>query len=176
MLNCKKITPLLSVFIDDRLSARDTFEVDRHLNECRECAKTYDLMKRTVEIVSSAPRFDAPDDFAVRLQARLETIQPAPARNVWLQELGDLFRPRLLPAWGAAVGACALTLVMIYTFQPPVKTAFVKSPSGTDTVVVQQARVQNVALAASSPLEDVSVANLAAHSAADTEGEPDKSD
>ena len=111
-MKCRAVEPLLSEYIDDRLSARGTLEVQRHLAECNGCARTFNELRRTVELFSMAPQLEVSDDFMSGLQSRLEGIEPAPAGHAWMENVRSLFRPRILPVWGAAAAVAALAIVM----------------------------------------------------------------
>lgn len=157
---CKNAQPLLSEYIDNGLSARQTWELDRHFAECHACTRALNELRRTVQLVNGAPRREVSGDFMAKLQARLEDVEPAQPRWAWLQAIRDFARPNMLPAWGAAVATVALLIVFVYPRTPV-------QPSGTGTLVVpasvQQAVRQNVAISASDPLADVATANLEAH-------------
>jgi anti-sigma factor RsiW len=167
-MNCQTIQPLLSEYIDNALSARDTWEVDKHLAECNACALALNEMRATVRLLGETPRFEVSDDFMEKLQARIAAVEPEPPRAHWLSNLRELFRQRALPVWGAAAGACALAAIVFITqvpgdqggIQPPVVPA--SSP------IVQTARNQSVALAAANPLGDPAAAALIAANAAES--------
>ncbi len=171
-MNCRKIEPLLSEYLNNSLSARETLAVDRHLSECNACARLLNEMRQTVSLLASAPRREVSPDFMANLQARLaQTPAPTP-RRVWRDNLRAMFRPRTLPAWGMAAAACALLL-----FLPIPRHVITPPPAPNDTPVqtadsiAQIAKNQHVALTAYSPLDDLAAANLAA-SSADLENEP----
>lgn len=171
-MNCKQTQPLLSEFIDNSLSARDTFEVDRHLGQCRECEFALHEMRRTVQLLQSAPRYEVGAEFMERLNARLMQVRPTAPRWLWAQNLQQIFRPRMLPAWGALSAMACLVIVlanMPHIPSAPVPGSMDAAVVRAEPIAVQDARTQNVTLAASDPLQDISAANLAAHSGADIE-------
>src|SRR5438045_265717 len=57
-MNCRNIQPLLSEYIDNVLSARDTWEVDKHLAECNGCARVVNQMRQTVRLLAESDRFE----------------------------------------------------------------------------------------------------------------------
>src|SRR5258708_2937961 len=119
IMNCKKFEPLLSEYIDNSLSARNTWEVDRHLADCNSCSRALNELRRTVDIVADSAQFAVSPDFMAGLQSRLAGLEPAPERRAWISWVRELFRPRVLPAWGAAAATCALA-VIILTSRPGV--------------------------------------------------------
>jgi hypothetical protein len=133
--------------------------VDKHLAECNPCMRMLNEMRQTVSLLATAPRFEVSQDFMAKLESRIAGVQPAPARRAWLSGLRELFRPRTLPAWGgAALAACALSLLMIV----PKPSGTVIAPPTNEPAIVQTARNQDVVLAASNPLGDASAAALVA--------------
>src|SRR5258708_37439088 len=80
-MNCKRALPLLSEYIDNSLSARDTWEVDRHLAGCNGCTRALNELRRTVDIVAESARFEVSPDFISCLQSRLEGLEPSTERR-----------------------------------------------------------------------------------------------
>jgi anti-sigma factor RsiW len=155
-MNCQKVQPLLSEYIDNVLSARDTWEVDKHLALCNPCTRVLNEMRRTVDVLGAAPRFEVSTDFMDKLQGRIAALESPRPRRAWFANLQDLFRPRVLPAWGAAMAACALAVIIFVPSKPPVEP-----PPLQKSELAQTVTSQNVALAASNPLGDPAAALLA---------------
>src|SRR5437773_8586705 len=105
-MNCRTAQPLLSEYIDNALSARQTWDLDRHLGVCHECTRLLNELRRTAELTSGAPRFEVSTDFMDRLQSKLANVEPEAGGAAWIQTVRALFRPRILPAWGAAFATC----------------------------------------------------------------------
>jgi hypothetical protein len=166
-MRCKSVEPLLSEYIDERLSARRTLEVERHLAECHACTRTLNELRRTVSLVQEAPALRVSEDFTAGLQARLQGLEPAPAPRAWLEGARALFRPRALPVWGAAAGLAALGIVLLIPRGEELKPP--RSP--VETLAVGTASHQNVAISAADPFADIGAANLAAHASAEAGGD-----
>ena len=166
-MDCRNVQPLLSEYIDNALSGRSTWEVDRHLADCHECTRLLNELRRTADLVGSAPRFEVSPDFMSNLQSRLARLEPEPARSAWLEGIRRLFRPRVIPAWGAALGTCVLAVILMIP-RPGAKLTPASEPMN-----VQVAARQNVALSASDPFADTAAANLTAHVATQPEGAGD---
>jgi hypothetical protein len=120
-----------------------------------------------VSLVSAAPELRVSDDFMAGLQSRLQGLEPAPARGAWVENVRALFRPRLLPAWGAAAGFAVLVIGLMIARDAP--NPIVPPPSEVFTAAT--ASHQNVAITALDPLADIGAANLAAHASADSGGD-----
>ena len=160
-MRCNAVEPLLSEYIDDRLSARQTLDVERHLSDCHACTRVLNELRRTVQALASSPRLSVSDDFMTSLQARLEGREPDPAPRAWVENIRALFRPRVLPVWGAALGATALAVMLLipHDTENPAIPRIVRTPDPSAIA----ASHQNVAISASDPFADIATANLAAH-------------
>src|SRR5437016_1749655 len=98
-MECNSIQQQLSEYLDNALSARETWELDKHLAECNACTRLLNELRGTVQAVADAPRFEVSADFMETLNARLAKVEPKPARWAWIENIRALFRPRVLPAW-----------------------------------------------------------------------------
>jgi anti-sigma factor RsiW len=167
-MNCRNVQPSLSEYIDNTLSARETWEVDRHLAVCNECNRALNEMRRTVNLAGAAPRFEVSESFLAGLQSRLAGVEPAPARWAWVEGLRELFRPRVLQTWGAALGAVGTAALALVLFMPrPVIVPGENRMPIAEPASVQSAARQNLALQAADPFADLAAANLSAHVSTD---------
>ncbi len=91
----------LSAYIDQQLSASDRARVERHLQACEACRQEMAALRRTVALVSQAPRVHAPRSFALP-----RTMQPVQAHQRRWEGLFAFART-------AAVVASALMLVFL---------------------------------------------------------------
>jgi anti-sigma factor RsiW len=166
-MRCETAQPLLSEYIDNALSARDTWEVDKHLTDCHACTRLLNELRQTARVVADAPRFEVSPDFMERLHARIAALEPEPPRRAWASNLRALLRPRILPAWGAAMAASVWAFTLLL---PPRSPAPILPPVAEMTVTqVQMAKIQYATLSASDPLADLTAANLDAQ---DSEATP----
>lgn len=170
-MNCKITQPRLSEYIDETLSGRDTWEVDRHLAACHECTRLLNELRRTTALVQSAPRREVSTAFMSSLQTRLAHIEPRPARCAWLEAIRAAFRPRFLPAWSAGLTAIALALVFLIPRQGALITPVPDVSTSEET-----AAHQNVAFSATDPFADTAAANLAAHFSSHPTGDSESMD
>lgn len=159
-MNCRKAESLLSEYIDNALSARETWEVEKHLGLCNACTRLLNETRRTVNLLADAPRSEVSTDFVANLQARIANIEQEPARRAWVESLRELFRPRVRPVWGAAMAACGLVAVFVIQ-NISVHTPDPIAPNAA-TPLVQAARMQSIALAATDPFGDTAAASVAA--------------
>ncbi len=170
---CGKIPSLLSEYVDDTLSGRQVWEVEKHLAECADCAALLHEMRATVQLMQAAPHYDTSDDFMAKLHTRLDTLEPqkTPGRprleavRDWLADAQEALRTRRAPA--LAFGTAMLALAVFLLLPRPVT-----GPSGGNLPVPPSmtppptaALQRSVALAANNPLDDPAAANLEAHTA-----------
>lgn len=169
--DCSSLQPLLSEYIDNTLSARQVWEVEKHLARCADCTEQLNRLRSTVEILQAAPRYDTGKDFMASLHARLDGLEPEPLRarsalaglRDWLSGLGTALEQHRLPAF--SVGLAILALIL---FSPgkPIEEGQPKSPPVT---VGQKSAlnetIQGVAAeSASNPFADPAADNLEARS------------
>ncbi len=175
---CQNVRSLLSEYQENALSARQTWEVEKHLATCPDCATESRQLQATVQLLREAPRRDTGDDFMARLHARLdeaaETSAPRPtwrqAAQDWLAGTRALLTPRrMAPALGLSLAAATLTGIVV--FNRPAATTSLSLPVGASSaahsaaVAASEPLEKNVALAASNPFDDPVAAHLEAHSA-----------
>lgn len=175
--DCERIQGLLSDYTDGSLSARQTWEVERHLADCRECAAQAQQMKVLVGALRSVERHSTPDDFMRKLHAQLDALGPVPQaqrsfsarwRDEWLalRNVLSLRRVSLVGAGLAAVG-----LLVFFVVGRPTSTSSPNTTNTTNTAAhLQQALERHVATAAGDPLDDPTAERLAAPLSLDSEG------
>ena len=163
-MDCKRVQRLLNEYVDEVLSARATWDVNRHLAECHDCTRVLNELRRTVRLLALAPRHQPAPAFEERLAVRIARMEPMPQRG-WVHGARELFRPATAPAWGAALLAASLCLLILLPQRPP-------GPGESPGVRVETASVraasQNVAISASDPLADLGTANLTAHASGES--------
>lgn len=175
---CQATRALLSEYIENALSARQVWDVEKHLATCRECSQYEETLKATVALIQSAPRFDTSDDFMARLHARMDTLEPQALRRPnFVESLRDRWgevwqslRIHRVPAFG--VSLVALVLVVGVAFRRPTAPVTATPHHAETQALLTEPLRQSVALAANDPLEDPAAANLEAHTALNENGSP----
>jgi hypothetical protein len=161
-MNCKKAESLVTEFIDNTLSARETWELDKHFAECNACTRLLNETRRTVALMAESPRFEVSDDFMANIQTRIAQVEQQPPKRAWGANLQELFRPRMRPLWGAVGAACLLTAVVVMQRMPDATGPGAAAAIPTAARLVQSARTQSIALSASDPFGDTAAATMAA--------------
>jgi hypothetical protein len=153
-------------YMDNRLSARQMWMVEKHLAQCAECARLTQEITATVQLMQSMERLDTGDAFMAKLHARLDAVEPERARRQspltsvrdWLEGAFETLRVRRAPALGLGVGMAALFALFLIP-RTPINNP--ETPSNPPTAIVNTEPLRrNVALSASNPFEDPAAANL----------------
>jgi anti-sigma factor RsiW len=70
--SCPRIVSLLSDYLDGRLPAAVSTELEQHLGGCTECATFVESFRSTVALLRSLTDADLPEELRVRLKAFLD--------------------------------------------------------------------------------------------------------
>ncbi len=161
-MNCNEIRPKLSEFVDGRASARETWEIDRHIASCNSCANFHTELKMTVGVLQSCETFQVSEDFSALLQAKLIAASPKLPMSLWYENLTAILRGALRPSptWG--YGVCALAILVLLPMQ--FRTEQISSLAATrgDSLFVHASRTHAIAMTASDPFGDTAAASMAA--------------
>jgi len=110
-MNCRRVTNLMSAYIDGELSGMEMLEIRGHLSECADCADEYESL-RAVKRVCARLRAVAPGEgFQTTILARLDEVSTPPYQRMVNWVLGAV-HGRLSPV-AAALTASAIALVIL---------------------------------------------------------------
>jgi len=176
---CRDAQSLLSEYADNALSARQTWEVEKHLALCRDCAEVSRQMQATVALLRRAEKHDTADDFMAKLHARLDRLEPTRSRRSlkdqaqdWLIGVRDSLRTHRVPALSLGVSMAAVVALLVLLPNRAEK-GFTVPPTGSGisvpapTEALQHNLQRNVALSARDPFADPAAENLSAQSLTD---------
>lgn len=117
-MECEHIENLLSLYLEDELTAEERRTVKEHLESCANCSALFDLLRETQESLVNFPQAEISE-------ALLERLYKIPERKRKFRlSLDFLARPALQPYLAAAT--VLLTVVSLYFFHPE-KSAIDKS-------------------------------------------------
>lgn len=128
---CEQMQPFLSEYNNNMLTAREVWEVEKHLAICKECAAYQQEMLNLLQVLAAAPRQDTNHDFMASLHARLDTIEQERARSLtpweavcdWVASLkSGLFR-HPVSTFGLGAVATASIMVIVFSKLTPVPVA-----------------------------------------------------
>jgi anti-sigma factor (TIGR02949 family) len=90
-MTCKSALSLIESYIDGELDAAQAAEVQRHLDECRDCALAHERLARlSTDLRTLAPRYAAPEELRSRIM-----------RSVGRQPV-EMPRRRAITSWAIA--------------------------------------------------------------------------
>jgi len=169
---CQAMERLLSDYADGTLSARETWEVEKHLAACQECTAAARQMQTTIDLLRTSDRFDTGDDFMAKLHTRLDGLDsqsphsrsPLNGLRDWLAGVGVILRTRRTPALSLGValaGVAALAVLAQPLWMHPGEVPALDSVR--PNFQVQQTLERQVAASASDPLGDAAAERLTAH-------------
>ncbi len=154
-MKCTTAQQLISLEMDDRLSARDLVKLREHVQGCAACsAFAYDL--RGLAAASSELRetLDA-ENFLLSVNPRIET---GAGRQSLLERLR--YAPRSLRMAGLAIGAACCVALIIGVRVQGIRRDRIERATVAETL--RTVASQDIALSFGGPLDDLAVANLAA--------------
>jgi len=164
-MTCHRAQRLISVAQDGDLSARDHIRLERHLVECRSCSVLAHDLARMVGELRATPSAAASEAFAIELDRRLSARVPSRGLSAaLLPTLGRWYRPLAVAAGCALLGVLTWSVHLRASRADELRRREVARSLSTTGV-------QSMALAASNPLDDITVANLAANAGAERSGE-----
>jgi anti-sigma factor RsiW len=70
-MNCTEVVARFSEYLDGTASKPDVSAIERHLNECGNCARYHNVMVHGAALLRDLPEPELPEDFEPRLQHRL---------------------------------------------------------------------------------------------------------
>ena len=183
---CREMQSLLSEYQDNTLSARQVWEMEKHLATCADCTEFSHAMQQTVSLLRSAERYDTGSDFMASLHARLDGLEPEPMRRAapltalrgWLADMRDSLYARRVPALSLGMASLAMALILLVSHQAvPVvpqdanlNSAAIRS---AQTPQDQDALSRHVAVTASNPFDDPVAAKLEAEASNDANNKPE---
>ncbi len=169
IVNCASAECLLPQFVDGNLSAREAWQLEKHLAECRNCSTKVDQLKQTIDLLHTASRLDTADDFMAKLHARLDVIDESAnsvgtvPQRASLRELAATYLRMLrvpgVPI-GVAIGAVAVLMIaLIPNLKPAPGTITTSKPDAHISTVVEAQLAQTAA----DPLGDAAADQLVVH-------------
>jgi anti-sigma factor RsiW len=164
---CRSTQSKLSEYVDSTLSARDMWEVEKHLADCAECSLVAHRTREMVNVLHNAATYDAGDEFMAKLHARLDTLGPVPAHRTpiaaareWILDMRQRLNARPIPALSLGMASFILA-ALLFGGKPGAITVV---NSNTTERVSQEALDRHVAVTASDPFDDPVAAKLEADS------------
>ena len=101
------VKDLLSAYLDGQVSAQEQARIRRHLDQCEDCRRHLEELRRTVALLQSSEPVRAPEGFQAALRSKVEALGMQPRITLrW---------PRMRWSWRAAGAVAAALLVGIFS-------------------------------------------------------------
>ena len=175
-MKCDRAQQLISLELDDQISAGETVLLRQHVEGCPECSAFRHDLRRIVAASRQLQNDRAPDGFALAVNRRIVAAGQADATRHWLP-LGDLVRRLAPPPTGRLLLSLAVAcagLILIFAGVRHYRSA---GDASTEIVrFVDAAASEEIVLAANNPLDDISMIRLAGAAGADTDEFHEKPD
>lgn len=84
-MNCHKVSNLLSAYIDGELTGVEMIEIRTHVGDCPDCGSDLDCIRATKRLVGTLHTVQPSADFAARICANLDTVQPYSFLAGWVR-------------------------------------------------------------------------------------------
>jgi len=118
-MNCRRVSSLISAYIDGELTGIEMLEIRRHLESCRSCTLQYESLRLTKQLLSRLAYAEPRAGLADRICKRLDEVAVPQHLRLWHKIL-DYGHRKLTPvaAGCAALGAILAFLVSDQAGQP----------------------------------------------------------
>ena len=117
MLDCRRVQPLLSEYVDGALSEETAWDVKMHVASCAVCQRVADDFAGTAELLGNLAHVEPSANFEAMLAARLADLSVKPRRpslreqvSEWWYARGSVGRPALA---SAAAFAFVVPLILV---------------------------------------------------------------
>ncbi len=155
-MKCNVARRLISLEVDDNLSAHDVIRLRAHLTECSECSAFAHDMRRLVSASSELQETCSREAFLLGVSRRIEASSSTPQR---LMDRLWYVRRSLRLAGMLAGAACCIGIVVVVHVLGARRDA-VQQVAAAEAL--QTVASQDIALSFGGPLDDLAAANLAA--------------
>jgi hypothetical protein len=140
MNNCERVQTCFTEYLDSRLTGREMQEIDRHLEDCRECAREFQSLRDLETALAGLGPVAEPADLPLRIRVAVSQERARSRRSAltlfdlaWRNTVG----PFLLQAGAGFASAVLLlgTIVFLITMfaKPEVAAATPDEPLGNAT-------------------------------------------
>jgi hypothetical protein len=96
-MNCRRVTSLLSAYIDGELTGVEMLEIRRHLSDCADCEEEHAAILFTKQALSRLGSIVPKEDFVAKLSLSLDEVQITPYQRM-LNSISRVMQKRFAPA------------------------------------------------------------------------------
>lgn len=118
-MTCRRVRPLLDAHVDGRASAGERAQVDAHVSDCRDCARSLEHSRQLVGMLAAAPRREVSSSFESSLRSAIGATVPAAPGAAWWERFFLRFEWRLRGPAMVAAGSLAVAVMAAVVPQVP---------------------------------------------------------
>src|SRR5690625_2471288 len=85
-MTCKNRVQIMHDYLDGQLSRENERELSAHLETCQNCQKHFHELSRTITLVQSFPKIEAPKDFTTKVMQQLPEERKHMRYHRWLSK------------------------------------------------------------------------------------------
>ncbi len=101
-MDCKKIRPIISLYLDNSLNSKQKRVVESHLLSCQECKQYLAELQQTIKFIRDKKCITLSEDFYTKLEQRLDE-----------ENVNISYHPLLKPVWAYTRIAVAVISIII---------------------------------------------------------------
>lgn len=123
-MNCRRVSNLVSAYMDGELTGVEMLEIRRHLDDCRACNLQYEELRMAKQLLARLPVAQPRPGLADSICARIDCVR-VPRYQRLLNRVSSYGRKRFTPVAAGCVGIGAV--MMFLAAQSPQSTSLLAS-------------------------------------------------
>jgi anti-sigma factor RsiW len=113
-MNCRRVSSLISAYIDGELTGVEMLEIRIHIDDCRPCKLQYESLRYTKQILSNLTYAQPKAGLDKRISSRLDEIRVPRYQRIWTRVMTG-GRRRFTPVTAGCVTLGAVLAILITT-------------------------------------------------------------
>ena len=121
-MKCAEYKRLLSPYLDGQVSGAEMFALQNHMKECASCAREYDEVQRTLQLIVALNKAKAPADLPLRLRLAISRESAQARRRRFegaMVRLSNAIHAFMVPATAGALTAVLIFGILLGFFALP---------------------------------------------------------
>lgn len=120
-MDCKKIKPLLTDYINKELSKEMEMEIKNHIDKCKNCMQEINFLNNYFNKIKNIKPINAPDDLLDKIHIRLNK------KTTFKNLIKKLFIPLQIKI-PFQLATAATAVLLVFLLFNPIKQLFIKQP------------------------------------------------
>src|ERR1700690_4097368 len=121
-MKCAEYKRLVSPYLDGQVSGAEMFALQNHMKECASCAREYDEVQRTLQLIVALNKAKAPADLPLRLRLAISRESAQARRRRFegaMVRLSNAIHAFMVPATAGALTAVLIFGILLGFFALP---------------------------------------------------------